>query len=173
MTSKTTPPWLNNDIEVDITLHKSISKKNDNELICLISLEHMSRYKTCTHVFTDGSKAGDLVGAAYTIPILNLEKQIRLCNSSSIYAAELTAIKEVFCWISENENQELKNFAIFSDSLSVLMSFRNSLSSSRPNLLQETIRTFNKIKISKVHLIWIHNHVNILGNEKADALAKQ
>ena len=173
-TFPTTPPWLNNDIEVDITLHKSISKKNDNpELIRLISLEHMSRYKTCTHIFTDGSKAGDLVGAAYTIPILNLEKQIRLCNSSSIYAAELTAIKEVFCWISENENQELKHFAIFSDSLSVLMSFRNSLSSSRPNLLQETLRTFNKIKISKVHLIWIPSHVNILGNEKVDALAKQ
>src|SRR5678815_5947879 len=100
----------------------------------LISLDHMSRYQTYTHIYTDGSKAGDLVAAAYTIPILNLDKQIRLCNSSSIYAAELTAIKEVFCWISENENQELKHFAIFSDSLSVLMSFRNSLSSSRPNL---------------------------------------
>src|SRR5688572_23543833 len=53
------------------------------------------------------------------------------------------------------------------------MSFRNSLLSSRPNLLQETLRTFNKIKISKVHLIWIPSHVNILGNEKVDALAKQ
>ena len=29
------------------------------------------------------------------------------------------------------------------------------------------------MKISKVHLIWIPSHVNILGNEKVDALAKQ
>src|SRR6218665_2592626 len=60
-------------------------------------------------------------------------KQFRLCDSSSIilYAAELTAIKEVFCWISENETQDLKNFAIFSDSLSVLVSIKHSFSESR------------------------------------------
>ena len=45
-----TPPWQNNDIQVDISLHKSISKKNDNpELLHLISLEHMNNYNTYTH----------------------------------------------------------------------------------------------------------------------------
>src|SRR6218665_1180025 len=54
------------------------------------------------------------------------------------------------------------------------MSIKNSFSESRPTLLQETMLTFNQIRISKVHLIWIHSHhhVNILGNERADALAK-
>src|SRR6218665_1936893 len=120
----------------------------------------------------DGSKAENLVAAPNTIPTLNLNKKFRLCNSSSIYAAELTSIKEVFSWISENETQELKNLAIFSDSLSVLTSFKNSFSESRPTLLQETIQAFNEIRISKVHLIWIPSHVNILGNERADSLAK-
>src|SRR6218665_1555102 len=130
---------------------------------------------THTHIiYTDGSKAENLVAAAYTIPTLNLNKQFRLCNSSSIYAAELTAnaIKEVFSWLSENENHDLKNVAIFSDSSSVLTSIKNSFSESRPTLLQETMQTFNQIRISKVHLIWIPSHVNILGNERADALAK-
>src|SRR6218665_1439214 len=79
---------------------------------------------TYTHIYTDGSKAENLVAAAYTIPTLNLNKQFRLCNSSSLYmyAAELTAVKEVFSWISENETQDVKNFAIFSDSLSVITS---------------------------------------------------
>ena len=77
----------------------------------------MNNYHISTHIYTDGSKAKNLVAAAYTIPALNLDKQIRLCNSSSIYAAELTAMKEVFSWISENENQDLKDFVVFSDSL--------------------------------------------------------
>ena len=94
-----------------------------------MSLDHINRYNTYTHIYTDGSKAENLVEAAYTIPTLNLNKQFRLCNSSSIYAAELTAIKEVFSWISENETQDLKNFAIFSDSLSVLTSIKNSFQS--------------------------------------------
>src|SRR6218665_835032 len=105
-TFSTTPPWLNKDIDIDISLNESISKRNDNpELLRLISLDHINIYNTYTHihVYTDGSKAENLVAAAYTIPTLNLNKQLRLCNSSSIYAAELTAIKEAFLWISENE----------------------------------------------------------------------
>src|SRR6218665_2879644 len=74
-----------------------------------ISLYHINRYNTHTHThkhthththiythththtYTDGSKADNLVAAAYTIPTLNLNKQFHLCDSSSIYAAELTA----------------------------------------------------------------------------------
>src|SRR6218665_1608343 len=145
-TFSTTPPWLNKEIDIDISLHESISKRNDNpELLRLISLDHINRYNTYTHMYTDGSKAENFVAAFYTIPTLNLNKQFRLCNSSSIYANELTVIKEVFSWISENETQDLKNVALFSDSLSVLTSFKNSFSESRPPLLQETIQTFNEI----------------------------
>src|SRR6218665_2149462 len=89
---------------------------------------------THIYIYTDGSRAENLVAAAYTIPTLNLKKQLRLCNSSSKYAAELTATKEACLWISENEKQNLKNCAIFSDSLSVLMSIKNSFSQSRPNI---------------------------------------
>src|SRR6218665_2328125 len=162
-----TPLWLNKDVDIDISLQESINKKNDNpELLRLISLDHINRYNTYTHIYTDGAKAENLVAAAYTIPTLNLNKQFRLCYSSSKYAAELTAIKEILSRTSENETQDLKNFVIFSDSLSVLTFFKHSFSESRPNLLQETIQTF------KVHFIWIPSHVNILGNERADALAK-
>src|SRR6218665_2518546 len=103
-TFPTSPPWLNEDVDIDISLKESISKKNDNpELLRLMSLDHINTYntythartrtrtrtRTHTHTYTDGSKAENLVAAAYTIPTLNLNKQFRLCNSSSIYTAEL------------------------------------------------------------------------------------
>ena len=40
------------------------------------------------------------------------------------------------------------------------------------SLLQETLQTFNQIKISKVQLIWIPSHGSTLGGEGSDALAK-
>src|SRR6218665_1793461 len=47
------PLWLNNEIDIDISLHESISKKDDNpELIRLISLDHIDRYNTHTHTHT-------------------------------------------------------------------------------------------------------------------------
>ena len=168
------PPWLNESIHVDIGLHKSISKRDDNPVFLkLITQEYMSKYNSYTHVYTDGSKADSLVAAAYTVPSLDIDKKLRLCDNSSIYAAELTAIKEAFTWIVDNESQGLKHFAVFSDSLSVLTSLKKSFSNSRPTLLQDTIRIFNQIKMSEVHLIWIPSHVGILGNERADTLAGQ
>ena len=99
--------------------------------------------------------------------------QVRLCNDSCIYAAELNAIKEVLTWILENENQDNKKFAVFSDCLSALTSIKLTYSRSRPILLQETMMILNQIKMSKICFIWIPSHVNILGNERADSLAKQ
>ena len=45
-----TPPWLNMDIDINISLHESISKRNGSpELLRLISLDHINRYNTYTH----------------------------------------------------------------------------------------------------------------------------
>src|SRR6218665_508933 len=47
------PPWLNKDVDIDISLKESVSKKNDNpELLCLMCLDHINRYNTHTHTHT-------------------------------------------------------------------------------------------------------------------------
>jgi len=70
---------LNNDTEVDNSLHKSISKKNDNPELLPISFDRMNRYHTYT-LYADGSKAENLIASADTLPTLELKKQTRLCN---------------------------------------------------------------------------------------------
>jgi len=48
-----TPPWLNKDIDIDVSLHESISKRNDNaERLRLMSLDHINRYNIYTHIHT-------------------------------------------------------------------------------------------------------------------------
>ena len=168
------PPWQNNNIDIDISLSKTINKKLDNpEYLKLMALQLLSIYNTQTHIYTDGSKIENNVSAAFTIPSMNIDKKFKLCHHSSIYAAEMTAIKEVVSWIIDNDRGPECSYAIFSDSLSVLSSLKEGICKSRPNLFNELLDLLNKLLPNKVKFIWIPSHVDISGNERADKLAKE
>src|ERR1700733_679094 len=167
------PPWINKRIKIDTSLTKQINKTIDNpEFLKQAALQTITKYSTMVNIYTDGSKKEDNVAAAFTIPVLNIDKQFKLCKSSSIYAAELTAIKEAVIWI-HNEGIKDKKYAIFSDSLSVLTSIKENKSKSRPKLFNELLIQINKIEINTVEIIWIPSHVGLIGNERVDKLAKE
>jgi len=67
-----------------------------------------------------------LVATSCTVLSLNRYRKFRLCNNSSVYAAELTAIREAVLWILNCEYYNKCKFAIFSDSLSVLTLIKES-----------------------------------------------
>jgi ribonuclease HI len=133
----------------------------------------ISRYKLETLIYTDGSKAHEIVTAAFTIPSLDIDIKYRLCNGSSIYAAELTAIKEAVTWIINTENNKNCQYVILSDSLSVLTSIKKNKSDSRPNLFNELMVQLNRLECNQIKMVWIPSHVDIRGNERADKLAKE
>src|SRR6218665_4133185 len=83
--------------------------------------------------------------AAFTIPSLNIDKKFKLCHYSSIYAAEMTAIKEVVSWIIDNDSSPECSYAIFSDFLCVLSSLKEGICKSRPNLFNELLDLLNKL----------------------------
>ena len=64
-------------------------------------------------------------------------------------------------------------FAIFSDSLSVLTSIKESYCRSRPTLLNELLSHLNKLDSNQIKFIWIPSHIDVTGNDRADALAKE
>jgi len=68
-----------------------------------------------------------------------------LRNDSTIYAAELTAIKDVPSWIIEIDKSDNCKYAIFSDSLSILNSLKQNNCNCRPNLFNEVITLLNKL----------------------------
>ena len=168
------PPWCNKQVEVDLSLTKLVNKRTDNpEFLKLAALELMSKYSSYVHVYTDGSKVNDLVGAAFTVPSLNVDKKLRLHNDSSIYAAELTAILEAVSCILNSECYSDCQFAIFSNSLSVLTSIKKGYCESRPVLFNNLLFHLGKLKCNQVRFIWIPSHVDLIGNDRADTLAKE
>jgi ribonuclease HI len=168
------PPWAHNKIKVDISLRKQVNKQLDNpEFLKQATLTQMYKYNNLTHIYTDGSKVDDIVAAAFTIPSLEIDKKFRLCNETTIYAAELTAIKEAVAWILNNEGNEDQQYLIISDSLSVLTSIKLNISKCRPQLFNELVILLNKLDPDKVTMIWSPSHIDLAGNDRADRLAKE
>ena len=79
---------------------------------------------------------------------MRIDNICRIANDSSIYSAELTAIIEAIKWIIENENENANIYIIFTDSLSVATSIKETRSCSRPNLFLEFIDNIHKLKHS-------------------------
>ena len=73
------------------------------------------------------------------------------------------------------ENTQVKKVVICTDSTAVLASMRSFHSSSRQGLLYEILQLVTRIVSNgcKLHFLWVPAHVGVLGNEKADKMAKK
>ena len=120
-------------------------------------LAHQERHPT-VHIYTDGSKSTEGVGFAAVFP--NTTRGGRLAREASILTAELYAINDG------------NRFTIFSDSRSALLALRSD--SSLSPILAETKELIRRAKEDNIiiDLCWVPGHVNVRGNEKADAAAK-
>ncbi|GBM53317.1 Putative protein in type-1 retrotransposable element R1DM [Araneus ventricosus] len=123
-----------------------------------------------THIFTDGSKTDDGVGAAYCVynnKILTHQWKGQLHKHNTVFQAELTALKEAIQYASENlKNQQVK---VYIDNQASLYAIAN------PKTKAQMVRQIFKhlIDSPNIQVSWIKAHVDYPGNEKADELAKE
>ncbi|CAK1546358.1 unnamed protein product [Leptosia nina] len=125
-------------------------------------------------IFTDGSKIEGKVGAAYVVIKNGKEitnKKLKLGNQCSVYQAELLAIIKALEALSHGTWEEEIN--ILSDSLSSIKAI-TELNSNHQLVFQikNKIRELQDQNIV-VKLNWIKAHVGLIGNERADELAKE
>ena len=95
-----------------------------------------------------------------------------LPKEASIFTAELWAIKTAIneiVWTGEEGDQ----YTIFSDSRSALQALRRDITLSP--LILEIKEQIHRIEARNIgiEMCWVPGHVNITGNEKADAEAKE
>ena len=127
--------------------------------------------------FTDGSRMDGNTGAGFTVFRKYSETSFHsdawsLPPLCTVFQAELSAINKA-CNFMHTLSPTPASICIFSDSLSSVESLTSSFCSSRLCLdTRETLDSLSTI-CPNITLCWIRAHQGILGNEEADALAKQ
>ncbi|GBM01071.1 hypothetical protein AVEN_117005-1 [Araneus ventricosus] len=119
-------------------------------------------------IFTDGSKIGNRVGAAF-VHFGNkqeIKSQYRLADHNTVYMAELFAIHKAIDYILDHELNDVK---IVSDSRSILMTV-GFLSDNREFIWQIKKRLKDR---KDIKLMWVRVHKGEMGNERADLLTKE
>ena len=177
------PPNLElHSAQVETKLVEDVSKKvtEPNELL-RIGHQTINTYPIdSTYVFTDGSAFKGTVNAGYgariDYPNGSTDEISEACgNLCSNFEAEVFAIQSALLRIKETfqNNHELSNIVVFSDSKSALEAVENqNLKDSVIKDLLLTIHDFIEYSNKTITLQWIKSHCSISRNERADFLAK-
>ena len=138
-----------------------------------------SKFRTRSqyNVYTDGSKIGNMTGsgvAIYRGPFLAEVLTYRLPGESTVFFAELEAIKQCALHLTQNKDKynDLRFVKIFVDSQAALLALKSTHITSLQVL--STIDALDGLGewALSVSLVWIKAHAGKEGNELADKLAK-
>lgn len=161
------------------SLAKSLNqKKNPGEALMEIMKEKkldnfLSIYTDGSRILDDDSASPKATSFAFFVPNNNYHYVARTNPNFSIMHAEACAIIYAIKYIT---NIGSKKSIILSDSRSTLLSLSSNDSKGNLDttiyLIKHLLLDASKKDLT-IHLMWIPSHIGILGNERADTLAKQ
>ena len=166
------PPWLFKEISICFFLAKFVKSETPDAVF-------LQEFKCHKHVsdldiFTDGSKTLEKVGSGYVIKRGRQTRKVplRIQDHSSVFVAELFAIRAAIFDIFYSKKLKNLNCTIYSDSKSALQAI-GKLYSDHPLVqqIQESIHNSSKVNLN-ISFCWVPAHVGIAGNTEADTIAK-
>ena len=173
------PPWMRHD-NLTIAYTPLKKKKSDYqpEELKSIALQKILSYNAKTTIYTDGSTSGrqENGGAGFFIIAYEGEEILKrsvpageLCSS---FTGECVALLNALEWVAEEETKgkKLEQVLICTDSMSMAMALENHKWKDPEHWMKEIKLQLSILKTNIV-VLWIPSHVDIAGNEEADALA--
>jgi len=127
--------------------------------------EHLESHINNNYMFTDGSKTAEGVGCAAVNQNITIYK--KLLPISSVYTAELHAIKEA---IYHEASKQSESLTIITDSKSSIQGILNCKSK---NPIIKSIRNQTVSFENGINLCWVPSHIGVLLNERADKAANK
>ena len=152
---------------INIIIDNKLSSKEDVS-------SKFSEYSGCRFLYTDGSKTDCAVSFAFFDSLLNLGTGYKINANTSIFTAEALAILAALKHI-KHKNHGCCEWVIVSDSMSVLENLKNNRYNANTNYLIPLIKQFWLHLYTggiNVRFMWVPSHVGVVGNERADLLAR-
>ena len=102
-----------------------------------------------------------------------MEECIPLPETTTVFQAEVIAIREASIAINNRMDMGFKYLKFFCDSQAALKALNNKNVSSRTVL--QTYESLDRLAqaVNRCTLVWIKAHVGHIGNEEADSLARR
>ena len=161
-------PWLLSEPIIDLDLTGTSKSSTLPSAYMALFKEKVEEYGDHTHIYTDGSKIDEKVGAAATWEYGTLKTH--LPDNCTIFSAEAVALINA---LKIAKASQLRQFIIFTDSLSCLQSIENEDLNNQLILTILEQYTLCTLKDKRIVFCWIPSHIGIPGNEKADKYAKE
>ena len=126
-------------------------------------------------MYSDGSDIKGRVGASSWCPKLNRQMGVDLgpTSKATVYTAELLGI--LYSIITAVTAREVKTVTLFVDNQAAIQSVHSPGGQSGQLILRQIIHFISVLQKRgiSIEICWIPAHTGILGNEKADIIAKQ
>ena len=165
-------------------LDKNVNKNSEQNILKLCSMETIDSYpKSWVHAYTDGSASKGTKTAGFGVYLKlpdgkTLDHSEACGKTCSNFEAEVMAITKAIDLTYHHFNSgipHISNLVVFTDSLSALQALQNYSNSTNKDISQLALSLHRLISTYNVQttLQWIPGHEGLVGNERADTLAKE